>query len=215
MQCSYSFLSQKDAEWLFSQYLDSNPTCGAVVLFQTLQYIYRAKSRCSNENPIRKFWSRFAADCTGVSDLRFARQNILNANQLSVHISTEFHPNSILAVYLSSQIFKSNLRPVFFTNYTMYQYFAVFFRKWKSIENKIAFQWDAYRPLVDPIPACTVQGGVCPGGVSVRGYLPRGCLPRGCLPRGVFLPRGGWCIPACNGADPAPPPVDRQTCVKT
>ena len=113
MQCSYSFLSQKDTEWLFSQYLDSNPTCGAVVIFQTLQYIYRAKSRFSNENPIHKFWSRFAADCTGVSDLRFARQNILNANQLSVHISTEFHPNSILAVYFSSQIVKSNLLPVF------------------------------------------------------------------------------------------------------
>ena len=40
--------------------------------------------------------------------------------------------------------------------------------------NKIAFQWDAYRPLVDCIPACTAQSGVyLPGGR----YLPRGYLP--------------------------------------
>ena len=30
-----------------------------------------------------------------------------------------------------------------------------------KVDNKNAFQWDAYRPLVDRIPACTVQGGVC------------------------------------------------------
>ena len=35
--------------------------------------------------------------------------------------------------------------------------------------NKNAFQWDAYRPLVDHIPACTVQGKVWR------------CLPRGCV----------------------------------
>ena len=38
--------------------------------------------------------------------------------------------------------------------------------------NKNAFQWDAYRPLVDRIPACTVQ----------RGVWPRVCLPRGVYP---------------------------------
>ena len=42
----------------------------------------------------------------------------------------------------------------------------------KVLCNKIAFQWDAYRPLVDRIPACTSQegGGVCPEeGVSAQG----------------------------------------------
>ena len=36
-------------------------------------------------------------------------------------------------------------------------------------ETKItnAFQWDAYRPLVDRIPACTAQGGVSGQGVCV------------------------------------------------
>ena len=33
-------------------------------------------------------------------------------------------------------------------------------------QNRIAFQWDAYRPLVDRIPACTAQGVYLPGGVS-------------------------------------------------
>ena len=74
-----------------------------------------------------------------------------------------------------------------------------------------AFQWDAYCPLVDHIPACTVQGGVSQhalGGVPARGvvYLPWGCtfpgdvclgvyLPRQCTyPEVMYLPRG--CIPA-------------------
>ena len=57
---------------------------------------------------------------------------------------------------------------------------------------KNAFQWDAYRPLVDRIPACTVQEGSAQG-VSASGP--------------------GGCIPACNGADI--PPVDKQTLVKT
>ena len=209
MQCSYSFLSQKDAEWLFSQYLDSNPTCGAVVLFQTLQYIYPAKSRCSNENPIHKFWSRFAADCTGVSDLRFARQNILNANQLSVHISTEFHPNSILAVYLSSQIVKFNLLPVFLPTIQCINILLVF-----SSENENLLRTRLHSSGMRIARLLTISQHALCRGVSARGCLPRGCLPRGCLPRGVCLPRGGWCIPACNGAD-TPPPVDRQTCVKT
>ena len=90
----------------------------------------------------------------------------------------------------------------------------------KEIDNMIAFQWDAYRPLVDCIPACTVPGGTClgdylPGECTFLGGVPAwGCtclwgvpvqwavpvwgvyLPRGWvyLPRGVFLPRGG--VPA-------------------
>ena len=80
--------------------------------------------------------------------------------------------------------------------------------------HKNAFQWDAYRPLVDRIPACTVAGGVptwgctclggctCPGGgctcpeggVSAwRRYLPGGT----CL--GVYLPGG---VPAKGGTCP-------------
>ena len=46
---------------------------------------------------------------------------------------------------------------------------------------KNAFQWDAYCPLVDRIPACTAQGVYLPGGVPAGGctfpgmYLPVGC----------------------------------------
>ena len=75
---------------------------------------------------------------------------------------------------------------------------------------KNAIQWDAYRPLVDP-------GGICQGGKC----LPRGgsicpggkCLLRGCLPRGCLL---GVCgrHPLGPEAD-TPPPVDRETPVKT
>ena len=44
----------------------------------------------------------------------------------------------------------------------------------KIMLNKIVFEWDAYRPLVDCIPACTAQRGVyLPGGR----YLPGGYLP--------------------------------------
>ena len=39
---------------------------------------------------------------------------------------------------------------------------------------KNAFQWEAYRPLVDRILARTGQGGVCPGGVCLGG---RGVYP--------------------------------------
>ena len=51
--------------------------------------------------------------------------------------------------------------------------------------DKNAFQWDAYRPLVDRIPALT--GGVCPGGAVCPGAClsRRGCLPGGCLSKGV------------------------------
>ena len=66
--------------------------------------------------------------------------------------------------------------------------------------NNNAFLWDAYRPLVDHMPACTGQreavcpgggcpprGDICPMGVCQGGCLPRGCLLGGCLPGG----RGG------------------------
>ena len=65
----------------------------------------------------------------------------------------------------------------------------------KGIMNKIAFQWDAYRPLVDRIPACTVQRG-CTWlwGVYLPGrglYLPRGTC------QGVYLP--GWGVYLLGG----------------
>ena len=47
-------------------------------------------------------------------------------------------------------------------------------------ENKIAFQWDAYHPLIDRILTYTVARGV---------YLPGGYLPRG-----VCVPAGGICL---------------------
>ena len=59
--------------------------------------------------------------------------------------------------------------------------------------NKNAFQRDAYRPLVDRIPACTVAMGVPAWGhVLTWGvYLPGGCTcPRGCTSPGVYLPGG-------------------------
>ena len=63
------------------------------------------------------------------------------------------------------------------------------------MHHKNAFQWDAYCPLVDRIPACIVQGGVYPGR----------CLPMGCLPKGggvcsgwVVSAQGGWCLPGGN-----------------
>ena len=83
--------------------------------------------------------------------------------------------------------------------------------------NKIAFQWDAYHPLVDHIPACTgwgvcLPGGCLPGGVCIgvcpgggggvcQGISARWCLPRGVCPgvsaqgvssQGLCLP-GGVC----------------------
>ena len=61
-------------------------------------------------------------------------------------------------------------------------------------EYKNAFQWDAYSPLVDGIPACTAQGGCVSQHAMGRGVYPSmhwagACLPRwvsawGCLPRG-------------------------------
>ena len=51
--------------------------------------------------------------------------------------------------------------------------------------DKNAFQWDAYRPLIDRILACNVQG------VYPSMHRARGCLPGGCLPREICL--GGVC----------------------
>ena len=84
----------------------------------------------------------------------------------------------------------------------------------KYCQNKNAFQWGAYRPLVYHVPTCTAQGGdvsqcalgrrgVCPACtgqregvclvVSARGVclcLPGGCLPgRGVSVQGVCMPR--------------------------
>ena len=70
-----------------------------------------------------------------------------------------------------------------------------------KVDNKNTFQWDAYRPLVDRIPACTTKvgfclwfGGVCPEGVSTFG------------PGGAVYPSMQW---------DRHPPVDRKTPVKT
>ena len=68
--------------------------------------------------------------------------------------------------------------------------------------NKNAFQWDAYHPLVDCIPACTEQRGVYPSMHWARGVCPGWVsAKRGCLPGGVCLGRH-------------PPSVDKQTPVK-
>ena len=75
------------------------------------------------------------------------------------------------------------------------------------VGNKNAFQWDAYRPLVDRIPACTVAGGTCPGGEPAQG----GCTyPGGCTSLGGVPAQGG--VPARGGTCPVtPPPVNRMT----
>ena len=59
------------------------------------------------------------------------------------------------------------------------------------MKDKNAFQWDAYRPLIDRIPESA---------------------SRGVWSRGVSAPGGG--IPACTEADP-PPLTESQTPVKT
>ena len=68
---------------------------------------------------------------------------------------------------------------------------------------KNAFQWDAYRSLVDRIPACTARGDVYWGGVSARGVSAWGWSRVSAL----------WGVSA-EGYLP-PPTVDRQTPVKT
>ena len=83
--------------------------------------------------------------------------------------------------------------------------------------NKNAFQWDTYHPLVDRIPACTAQGGVCVSqhvlgrgivyipactrqGVSVQGCVSArgGFYPGGVSAQGSVCPGWGavvWCLP--------------------
>ena len=75
---------------------------------------------------------------------------------------------------------KSTLKTSTFCDNTLFVYIFILFSCYMKEEfkrNKNAFQWDAYRPLVDCIPACTGkgvcipactrQGGVCPGGVCL------------------------------------------------
>ena len=80
----------------------------------------------------------------------------------------------------------------------------------KVYSNKNAFQWDAYRPLVDRIPARTGQGG---------------CVSQHALGRGVCvsqyaLGKGGVCLGvspqgvSAGGGVADLPPVDRQTPMK-
>ena len=77
-----------------------------------------------------------------------------------------------------------------------------------------AFQWDAYRPLVDRIPACTVQEGCLPRGECLPGG---GCLPRGrCLPRRGVSAQEEGCLPGGGGYPSMqlgrPPCVQTDTC---
>ena len=106
--------------------------------------------------------------------------------------------------------------------------------------NKNAFQWDAYRPLVDRIPPCTAWRGVYPSMHWAGGCLPGECLPRGGVCLGVsaqgVTTQGGVCLwsgGVCRGGSAwgvsasgpwgvypnmqwgRHPPVDRQTPVKT
>ena len=75
----------------------------------------------------------------------------------------------------------------------------------QKCKNKNAFQWDAYHPLVDYIPAFTRQGGCvypsihCSGWVYPSRHWAVGVSVRGCLPEGV------WQTPPGPKADtPAP-----------
>ena len=56
--------------------------------------------------------------------------------------------------------------------------------------NKIAFQWDAYRPLIDYLPAFSASGGV-PGLGGVPG--PGGCTWSGGVPGLGGVPGPGGC----------------------
>ena len=75
------------------------------------------------------------------------------------------------------------------------------------LRNKNAFQWDAYHPLVDRIPACTAKGrGLYPSMHWARGCVSQHALGRGvsalgvsaqggCLPGGVCLWSQRGCLP--------------------
>ena len=57
----------------------------------------------------------------------------------------------------------------------------------KIFQNKNALQWDAYHPLVNHIPACTVARE----GVPAWGVVPAQGVYQGGVPAwGVYLPRG-------------------------
>ena len=91
--------------------------------------------------------------------------------------------------------------------------------------NKNAFQWDAYRPLVNCMLQSANGGGiVCSwggvpgglpglGGVCSGGVPGPGCVPglEGCLVWGSLLP-GGMGIPACTEADIPPPCGQTDAC---
>ena len=75
---------------------------------------------------------------------------------------------------------------------------------------KIAFQWDAYRPLVDRIPTCTAQGGVptrgvfLPGGWYLGGVPAQGdgCTCWGCTcPGEVGVPAWGEEVTVCHSVN--------------
>ena len=103
--------------------------------------------------------------------------------------------------------------------------------KKKNSKNKNPFQWDAYHPLVDCIPACTGQGvGVSQHALGSEGVcvsqhaLGRGdmCVSQhaldrwGCLPQGMCLSKGSVCHRREGvGGYARHTPVDRQTPVKT
>ena len=79
-------------------------------------------------------------------------------------------------------------------------FMGILFKSHKFMENKNAFQWDAYHPLVDCIPACTAQGvsaqGRClPRGVSTQGVSTQGVSTHGGSTHGVYV-QGGVC-PRC------------------
>ena len=56
-----------------------------------------------------------------------------------------------------------------------------------AFKNKNAFQWDAYRLLVDRVPACTAQEGcVSQHALGRRGVYLGGVCSGGVLPKGVW-----------------------------
>ena len=67
----------------------------------------------------------------------------------------------------------------------LWQRGEVFILRWQRNGrlNKNAFQWDAYRPLVDRIPACTGQGwGVSQHALGMGVCIPACTGEGGCLP---------------------------------
>ena len=94
---------------------------------------------------------------------------------------------------------------------------------WNTVYNKNAYQYDAYRPLVDRMlesasrgvsaPGVSVPEGLLPGGgVCLEGVCFRGVSAPGGSAPGGSAPRGG-CIPACTETD-TPLLTESQTPVK-